>query len=83
MKTKLLSAAAALCLVCCLLTGCGKSYTVSLNANYPGAPALEDLSVKSGKSITAEAPSRDGYVFEDWYTDKNLTEKWNLDSDKV
>ena len=83
MKNKLLSAAAAFCLVCCLLTGCGQSYTVSLNANYPGAAALEDLSVKSGKTITAEAPAREGYVFENWYTDKNLTEKWNLETDKV
>ena len=83
MKNKLLSAAAAFCLVCCLLTGCGQSYTVSLNANYPGAAALEDLSVKSGKTVTAEAPAREGYVFENWYTDKNLTEKWNLETDKV
>ena len=83
MKNKLLSAAAALCLVCCLLTGCGQSYTVSLNANYPGAAALEDLSVKSGKTIAAQAPAREGYVFENWYTDKNLTEKWNLETDKV
>ena len=83
MKNKLLSAAAAFCLVCCLLTGCGQSYTVSLNANYPGAAALEDLSVKSGKTIAAQAPAREGYVFENWYTDKNLTEKWNLETDKV
>ena len=82
MKIKLLSAALALCLICCLLSGCGQSYTVSLNANYPGGGDLGTVSVSSGKALVAETPVREGYVFEGWYTDENLTQSWNT-ADKV
>lgn len=83
MKNKLLSALLALCLACCLLlTGCGQSYTIRLNANYPGAGEAETLSASSGKEIAEKIPSRDGYVFEGWFLDENLTEPWNP-SDKI
>ena len=82
MKNKLLSAVLALCLLCCLLTGCGQSYTVTLDANYPGSAEPVTLSVGSGKTLTAETPVREGYVFEGWFTDENLTESWNL-ADKI
>ena len=77
MKNKLLSALPALCLILCLLLcGCGKSYTVTLNANYPDSADPEALTVSSGKALAAEAPVREGYVFDGWYTDENLTEAW-------
>ena len=83
MKNKLLSALLALCLACCLLlTGCGQSYTIRLNANYPGAGEAETLSASSGKEIAEKIPSRDGYVFEGWFLDENLTEAWDA-SDKI
>ena len=69
-------------LLAALLSGCGETYTVSLNANYPGAAAPEAVSVGSGKTIPAETPTREGYVFDGWFTDANLTEAWNA-ADKV
>ena len=72
----------AMCLICVLFTGCGQTFTVRLNENYPGGNTTE-ISVKSGKTVSAEEPVREGYLFEGWYTDENLTGAWNKDSDKV
>ncbi|MBR4209687.1 MAG: InlB B-repeat-containing protein [Lachnospiraceae bacterium] len=84
MNQKLLSAVLALCvLVCLLVTGCGQSYTVKLNANYPGSEDLGEVSVGSGQTLQSETPVREGYVFEGWFTDENLTESFNTASDKV
>ena len=81
MKHKLLSALLTLCLILCLLlSGCGKSYNVTLNLNYPGSSAPETVAVSSGKALTENQPLREGYVFEGWYTDENLTEAWDPDS---
>jgi uncharacterized repeat protein (TIGR02543 family) len=83
-KTRFATLLLALCLTCCLLlTGCGQSYTVTLNANYPGSEDLGTVSASSGKTLAAETPVREGYIFEGWYTDENLTEPWNIDTDKV
>ena len=81
MKNRLLSAILALCLLCSLLSGCGRSYTVRLNENYPGGNTTE-ISAASAKTIKETAPVREGYVFEGWYKDENLTEPWT-DADKV
>ena len=84
MKRKLLSACLALCLICSLLlSGCGQEFTVSLNANYPGSGDLDAVTVKSGQTVSAADPSREGYVFDGWYTDANLTEAWDIGTDKV
>ena len=84
MKRKLLSACLALCLICSLLlSGCGQECTVSLNANYPGSGDLDAVTVKSGQTVSAADPSREGYVFDGWYTDANLTEAWDIGTDKV
>lgn len=66
-----------LCLLAALLSGCGETYTVSLKANYPGAEDLGTVSVSSGKTLQAETPVREGYVFDGWFTDANLTEAWD------
>ena len=60
----------AMCLICVLFTGCGQTFTVRLNENYPGGNTTE-ISVKSGKTVSAEEPVREGYLFEGWYTDEN------------
>ena len=82
MKTKLLSAILALCLICSALSGCGQAYTVRLNENYPGGKTGE-LSASSAKEIEEATPVRDGYIFEGWYKDANLTEPWNAATDKL
>ncbi|MBQ5950600.1 MAG: InlB B-repeat-containing protein [Lachnospiraceae bacterium] len=81
MKYKLLSALLTLFLICSLLTACGKDCTVKLVDNYPGGKTT-DVTVKSGKTIPEDKPSREGYVFEGWFTDENMTEAWNA-SDKI
>ena len=82
MKIKLLSAILALCLICSALSGCGQAYTVRLNENYPGGKTGE-LSASSAKAIEEATPVRDGYIFEGWYKDANLTEPWNAATDKL
>ena len=83
MNKKLLSALLILCMAGSLLAGCGQTYTVTLNANYPGSEDLGTVSVSSGKTLQAETPVREGYVFDGWYTDENLTEAWDTGADKV
>ncbi|MGX8719850.1 MAG: InlB B-repeat-containing protein, partial [Eubacteriales bacterium] len=82
MKNRLLSAILALCLICALLSGCGQSYTVTLNENYPDGNTTE-ISTSSAKAIAEETPVREGYVFEGWFKDENLTDPWDAASDKV
>ena len=76
MKNKLLSALAAVLLLALLLSGCGKSYTVRMNENYPGG-SVSEISASSAKDIAAETPQREGYVFDGWFLDENLTEAWD------
>ena len=80
-KTRTLAMLLTLCLLASLLSACGQSYTVRLNENYPGGNTTE-ISAASAKTIKETAPVREGYVFEGWYKDENLTEPWT-DADKV
>ena len=65
-----------------LLTACsGKEYTVTLDANYPGA--AEPASVSSKALDTAETPVREGYAFLGWFQDAGLTEPWDMAAGKV
>ena len=80
-KTKITALLLALCLLAGLLSGCGATYTVTLSDNYPGGGTTE-ISAASAKAIAEETPVREGYVFEGWYKDENLTDPWNA-SDKI
>ena len=65
-----------------LLTACsGKEYTVTLDANYPGA--AEPAAVSSKAMEAAEPPVREGYTFLGWFQDAGLTEPWDEASGKV
>ena len=81
-KTRSTALVLTLCMICTLLTGCGQSFTVSLNENYPGGNTTE-ISTSSAKAIAEETPVREGYVFEGWFKDENLTDPWDAASDKV
>lgn len=65
-----------------LLCACGAEYTVSLDVNFDGGEA-DTVTVSSGKTVTADEPTRDGYVFDGWYTDEGLTQGWDLGAGKV
>lgn len=70
-----------------LLCGCGQSkeqYTVSFEDNFGADKGYDSQVVALGKKLEEpDAPVRNGYVFQGWYQDAGLTEKWNFGKDKV
>ena len=51
-------------------------HTVTFVTN--GGKAIDPLKVEDGKRIgNLPTPSRDGYKFLGWYTDKDCTKKWS------
>lgn len=60
-----------------------KKFTVFFNHNGLGAP-VAPITVPYGQNIAAPAKSVvTGHIFEGWYKDSGLTEKWNFDTDVV
>ncbi len=54
------------------------SYTVKFETN--GGNALKNVSVRYGQKIgTIETPKKEGFVFDGWYQDKELTKPFNAD----
>lgn len=53
-----------------------KEYTVKVETN--GGSAVDDMKVLYGKTIKEPTSSKEGYTLEGWYTDKDLTKKWNF-----
>lgn len=52
-----------------MITVSGKTYTITYNLNYEGAPAASHAQVPDGQAITAPSePTRTGYRFDGWYT---------------
>ena len=82
-----LAALAGLSLVAC---GGGSStkYTVQLNANDPDTtdsitlPTYKDLTVEKGSTINLPTLTYDGWVFEGWFSDSELTTEFKS-TDKV
>lgn len=58
--------------------GNAAQYTVLFNTN--GGSTIASQKVKSGMKVTApEEPTKDGYIFDGWYIDKKLTQKYDFD----
>lgn len=80
MKTKIKIVSTLLCALLVFtwffLAACGGSaLTVTFDYNYEGAPQPIVREVESGARVTPPAdPSRDGYEFTGWYTDKAATD---------
>lgn len=56
--------------------------TVRFESN--GGTPIENQIVRYGEKIVKpEAPTKDGYTFEGWYSDIDRTTPWNFDSDRV
>lgn len=56
-----------------------KTYTVTFNYNYEGAPAASTQKVQEGtKAVKPADPTRNGYVFLNWYTDAACTSKYSF-----
>ena len=60
-------------------------YTVSFDLNYEdaAAPPDEQKIKKGGKITEPDAPTRDGYTFEGWFTDESCTEPFDPETDTV
>ena len=57
------------------------NYTVTFDSN--GGSSVAKQTVASGKTVSEPAdPTREGYVFDGWYTDEELTQAYDF-SDKV
>ncbi len=58
-----------------------KEFTVKFNLNYDEAETLESVKVKEGEKVSApKNPARDNFIFNGWYTDAELTEKYDFNS---
>lgn len=54
-------------------------YTVSFHTN--GGSSVDSQRIRRGqKVVEPEAPVKDGFIFEGWYTDKALTERYDFES---
>lgn len=75
-KTKLILCAIFVLIVCCaMLTACSLfgSVTVNFNPNYEGATVdVQQYGAFDSRKIPS-APTRDGYKFEGWFTNKDCT----------
>ncbi len=57
------------------LTGCGSSITINTNGGQ--IDVVENASIQE---IISSTPTKDGYIFGGWYSDKELTQLVTLDS---
>lgn len=55
------------------------SYTVKFETNG-GTSVKNQTVVKNNKATSPSNPTREGYVFDGWYTDKGLTKKYDFDT---
>lgn len=54
------------------------SYTVKFDTN--GGDALKNISVQQGQAIgTIQTPQKKGFIFDGWYSDKELTKSYSAD----
>lgn len=57
----------------------GKTFTVTFNPNYSGAPKPSQSKVKGGEAVSEpEEPVRQGYGFIGWYTDNKSTNLYDF-----
>lgn len=70
-------------LVICMAIGvANRGYLVSFDS--VGGTTVESQKRLYGELLEAPAPpTREGYVFDGWYRDINLTMEWDLDEDTV
>lgn len=64
----------------------GDAVDVTFNYNYDKCFSPVTVEGEQGKIIDAKTvpdPKRLGYEVEGWYTDKDCTRKWNLETDKL
>ena len=70
-------------LVLCMAIGsANRGYQVDFDSL--GGTAVESQKQMYGEALLApEPPTREGYVFDGWYRDMNLTIPWNVEEDVI
>ncbi len=59
-------------------SGSTRTYTIKFNTN--GGNTIKNVSVESGSKLNEPAvPEKEGFIFEGWYTDKELNTKYDFD----
>ena len=72
-----------ICLLLTMLSGYSLFATYTVSFDVPGQ-TIPSQTVRSGQKVApVEVQEPEGYVFEGWYQDENLTQPWNLETDKV
>lgn len=56
-------------------------FTVKFDTD--GGSYIEPVKAMHSELITAEAPVKEGYRFTGWYTDRDRSQKWDLETDTV
>ena len=60
------------------VTVVNKSFTITFELNYEGAPAASSVSVLQGKTAEDPEATRAGYTLVGWYTSKDYIEKYDF-----
>ncbi|MBQ4381415.1 MAG: InlB B-repeat-containing protein [Oscillospiraceae bacterium] len=55
-----------------------KSFNITYNLNYQGAPAPEVVSVVKGQKAESKTPVREGYTFVAWYANKDYIYQYDF-----
>lgn len=58
----------------------GKSFAVTFDQNYEGAPEAAVENVNKGNKAAANTPERAGYTFQGWYVDTDYTAAFDFNS---
>ncbi len=81
---KIIAFALTLVLLAGCFSGCGPNTEYIVQFECGAGSSISAQTVRHGKTISsAEVPTREGYVFEGWYQDANLTKAWDARKDKV
>lgn len=65
----------------CFCYGCAKTFSVTFDYNYDGAPQAVVVTLNDGEKVTKPAdPTREGYTFGGWTTDKSGTQAYSFDT---
>ena len=78
----LVAAGIAILIFCVIFAVSHAGFTVTFDTN--GGEYIESVKVMHGDVVPApNTPAKEGYVFCGWFTDRDCTERWDIESDKA
>lgn len=79
---KIIVVLVALLIAALILAMSDRGFTITFDTL--GGTSIESQTLMYGDRIELdEEPTREGYVFAGWYTDKNCTYEWDMETDTV